>query len=239
MTSVPAPAPSRLPRRLARLGFKLARPLYYRWLFDRSPRWAARVRALELDFGCGDSPQPRDTWEEQYREHGWDFLRQGDEQARYALVACALWRHRPGGAVLDLGCGAGLLRDWLRPLGGGRYVGVDLSREAIVEARARALAGESFVVAAVEDYAPAESFDAVVFNESLYYLDDPIAGARRTIAWLTPGGILLVSMFDTPRAAAIARGLDRRLALRTRWRLSQRRGGWTISVYQPAGQPPG
>lgn len=228
-----ASSPISLPRRAARAAFKLGRPLYYRFLFERSPRWAARVRALEAEFGCGDAPQRRADWEEQYRGRGWEFMRRGDEQARYALVACALWRHRPGGTTLDLGCGEGLLRDWLRPLGGGRYVGVDLAAQAIDAAAARSLPGESWVVAAAEEYTPAESFDAVVFNESLYYLDDPVAGALRAAAWLAPGGILVVSMFDTPRAAAITRALDRRLALRTRWRLRQRRGGWTIGVYQP------
>jgi SAM-dependent methyltransferase len=195
---------------------------------------ARRVRALEREFACGDAPQRHDAWEEQYRRGGWEFLKGGDEPARYALIAGCLWSLRPGGAVLDLGCGEGLLRHWLRPLGGGRYVGVDLSAEAIRRAAEGARPEESYVAAAVEEYTPRESFDAVVFNESLYYLEDPVAQALRAVPWLAADGVLLISMFDSPRTAAIARALDRRLALRARWRLGQRRGSWTISVYGAA-----
>ena len=52
-----------------------------------------------------------------------------------------------------------------------RYVGVDLSEEAIAKARTRIAqtpnSSASFVVADALGYAPSEQFDVIIFNESL------------------------------------------------------------------------
>jgi len=224
-------------RRLERLIFRLLRPAYYRLRFGhpgpagRIDRW---MMASERRFGAGDAPAAASDWEDQYRSGRWSYLHGDDEAARYEVIAGFLARLRPGGSVLDVGCGEAILRDWLRPLGYAAYVGVDLSEAALAAARRGAEARDRLVAADAESYQPDSVFDAIVFNEVLYYLDDPLAAAQRYARSLADGGVLVISMFDSPRTRAIARHLARRLRRREAVRLRQPRGAWTVTVYDAA-----
>jgi len=224
-------------RRLERLIFRLLRPAYYRLRFGHSgpagriDRW---MMASERRFGAGDAPAAASDWEDQYRGGRWSYLHGDDEAARYEVIAGFLARLRPGGSVLDVGCGEAILRDWLRPLGYAAYVGVDLSEAALAAARRGAEARDCLVAADAESYQPDSVFDAIVFNEVLYYLDDPLAAAQRYARSLADGGVLVISMFDSPRTRAIARHLARRLRRREAVRLRQPRGAWTVTVYDAA-----
>jgi SAM-dependent methyltransferase len=224
-------------QRLERLAFRLIRPAYYRFRFGHAgaagplDRWVA---AGERRFGVGDAPVAAGEWEEQYRSGRWDYLHGGDEAARYEAIAGLLRRLRPGGSVLDVGCGEGILRDWLRPSGYAAYVGVDISPTALAAARRGAGANDRFVLADAESYEPEGAFDAIVLNEVVYYFADPLAAAQRYARRLAAGGVLVVSSFDSSRTRAIARRLARLLPRREEVRLRQPRGGWTVAVHQAA-----
>ena len=143
---------------LARRAFKPVYLLYYRFLFGRrfpfSGRLAARVRAFEAATGRGDAPAGKAVWEEQYRAGKWELMRGLDEGARYSVIAGYLHHLRPGGSVLDVGSGEGLLADHLRPSGYSRYLGVDLSEVAIEQAAGRADAATAFAAADAETFEP-------------------------------------------------------------------------------------
>src|SRR5687767_13442204 len=98
---------------LARRAFKPVYWLYYAVLFGRrfpgSATLVRRVAAWETATGRGDAPAGKAAWEEQYRAGRWSFMRGLDESARYAVIAAFVRRLAPGGAVLDVGCGEGLL----------------------------------------------------------------------------------------------------------------------------------
>ncbi len=225
-----------LARRLERLVFKLLRPAYYRWLFGRPApagidRWIA---AAERRFGRGDAPVSPADWERQYRGGRWSYLHDGAEAARYEVIAGLLHPLLPGGSLLDVGCGEGILRDRLRPIGYRAYLGIDLSSAALATARRDSDSRDRLIEADAGTYRPEGAFDAIVFNEVLYYLDDPLAAAERYARSLADGGILVISMFDSPRTRAIARHLERRLERRDEVRVPQPRGGWTITVYRAA-----
>jgi SAM-dependent methyltransferase len=215
--------------------------IYYRLLLGRrfpgSERLAGWLRAVERRSGRGDVPLPRRTWEEQYREGVWSFLEEAGELARYAVVAGAVRRLRPGGTVLDLGCGEGLLAGHLRPDGYRRYLGIDLSLTAVAAAPLRPDPATRFLVADAEDWALRGTFDAVILNECLYYLQQPLETARRALAALRPGGILVVSMFRSGRTRGLARLLARELPLLEEVVLSSRRGAWIVGLYRgPTGR---
>lgn len=234
--------------RLLRLAFKPLYVAYYRLLFGRSfPGLATlerAVRRFESATGRGDAPVPKERWEAQYRHGDWEFMRQIDEMARYSVIAGILARLRPGGAILDVGCGEGILEEHLRPLGYGRYVGIDLSEAAVARARARSggvVAGRGvpsrharFEAADAERYVPAEAFDAVVFNESAYYFEDPVGTVRRYGASLGPGGLLVVSMFESRRAAAIRRRLKAFLEPLEEVAIDGGKGLWVVTLLRPA-----
>jgi 2-polyprenyl-3-methyl-5-hydroxy-6-metoxy-1,4-benzoquinol methylase len=224
-------------RPLARRAFKPLYLLYYRLLFGRrfpgSPALARRVESWEGATGRGDAPAEKGAWEEQYRRGGWAFMRELDELARYAVIAAFAERLAPGGALLDVGAGEGLLVDHLHAGRYRRYLGLDLAEAAVAEAQARAAETVSFRAGDAEGEPPAGPWDVIVFNESVYYFRDPLATVARYEAELAPGGAFVVSTFRSRRADAIARALLRRYRLLEATVVSNRKGSWVVRVLAP------
>lgn len=105
----------------------------------------------------------------------------------------AIAAHVPAGAVLDLGCGHGLLALLLAELGGRTVKGIDVDARKIALAREVAPAGVSFAATGLERE-PAEAYDAVAVLDVLYLVPrgewEPLLRACRER--LRPGGRLLV-----------------------------------------------
>jgi len=219
---------------LLRRAFKPVYLVYYRLLYGRRfPGGAAlarRVHAFELATARGDAPLEKDRWEAQYRAGEWDFMRELDELAHYAVIAAFAHHLAPHGAVLDVGCGEGLLVDHLRPLGYRRYLGVDLAEAAIAGAASRRDERTDFRVADAETFACDERFDVIVLNESIYYFREPERTVERYGSLLAPRGTFVVSMFDGLRARAIARQLLRRHRLLEETAVGNRKGTWVVRV---------
>ena len=103
--------------------------------------------------------------------------------------------HVPGGRLLDIGCGHGLLLDEARRRGYAT-VGLELSREAARHARetlgldVREVPLEGFTEAGNGD-SPGH-FDAVVLADVLEHLDDPVDAIDRCAELLKPGGVLCI-----------------------------------------------
>jgi predicted TPR repeat methyltransferase len=116
-------------------------------------------------------------------------------------------------AVLDVGCAAGTLAKTVRASGVERYVGVDISAVAIREAD---LAAGEFLVADLHGFDPGSRgpFDAIVFNEVLYYaeVDDAVAQLARYARHLTPRGVLVFSLKNDPKSRLILEGAKRDFA---------------------------
>jgi len=145
-------------------------------------------------------------WETEYRAGRWAYLKGLQEAARYGVVASWLRQTMPPGALLDVGCGEAILAGHLARDRVTRYVGVDISQAALDLARLPAGWGE-LVCGRLEDYAPPEgaTFAAIVFNEVLFFTDAPDAMLARYRAWLAPGGVGIVSMYQPPREQSGAR----------------------------------
>ena len=107
----------------------------------------------------------------------WAFLHNLAELPHYGVIAAYIKCASSGARVLDVGCGEGLLVPHLdRTV---HYVGIDVSVEAIKRAREASLVpSDSFLVTDGTKFFPDEAPDAIVFNESLYYFDDPSSAIR-------------------------------------------------------------
>jgi SAM-dependent methyltransferase len=90
-------------------------------------------------------------------------------------------RLRPGDAVVDLGCGDGIMAAPLSAYGL-RYRGVDASAGMVEAARARN-PGFRFDVARSEEYEPPEPVDATICLRSFYYPADRVAFFRRVAGY--------------------------------------------------------
>jgi 2-polyprenyl-6-hydroxyphenyl methylase/3-demethylubiquinone-9 3-methyltransferase len=110
-----------------------------------------------------------------------------------------------GRAVLDVGCGGGLLSEAMARRGA-RVTGLDLAPEVIEVARAHARDSGvevSYLRESAEDHArsrPAH-YDAVVCMEMLEHVPDPQAVVSALAALVRPGGPVFLSTINrTPRA---------------------------------------
>ena len=146
-------------------------------------------------------------WDEEYRAGRWDFLQDVKESARYGIVAGWLASTRSTRALLDVGCGEGLLYHHLA-LPPARYVGVDLSPASFEKATLDP-ATCRFVAADLHNFQPedGERFSAIVFNEVLYFSPEPEAQLLRYAGMLEEGGVIAVSMYAPKRPTSGAHKL--------------------------------
>lgn len=211
---------------------------YYRHLYGLSFPLAGvverAVRQLEIEAGFKDVPTEAGRWDEEYAAGAWSYMRGREQRARYSIVAGQIHARGPQVSVLDVGCGEGLLEHNL--VAYGRYLGVDLSGEAIRRARAEARTGARFAVGDASSFEPEGHFEVVVFNEVLYYLPDPLHALRHYRRCVREGGDFVVSLYDySPRAAAISRLLASSYRVRDKVTTRTERSSWTCLVLDPAG----
>lgn len=120
---------------------------------------------------------------------------------------------KPGQQVLDLGCGAGGISEYISDQTETQVTGIDYSKVAISTANARTETNRSrqrFLEADLNTLAlPKESFDAAILVDSIYWVDDETNVQKRIIEMLKPGGklaILIVHLLeycDTPEELEI------------------------------------
>lgn len=160
----------------------------------------------------------------------WEYLGDLSELARYGVIVSYVRRLCPNAAVLDVGSSNGVLADELKA--DVRLLrGVECDPASVQKASERNLESAEFVVGDGNDYTTNDRFDVIVFNETLYYLHDPIAQLRRYAGFLRPGGILIVSNFIARYLlkfpSEIARNFD---VIEQSTVLNSRGFGWTIQA---------
>ncbi|MGY4495111.1 class I SAM-dependent methyltransferase [Pseudomonas sp. TE3610] len=102
----------------------------------------------------------------------------------------------PGMRVLDLGCGAGDVSMLVAQAVGesGSVIGIDLDADTVALARHRAqlarLPQIQFQACAIEAYASAEGFDAVIGRYIMLHQADPLAFLHKAASLARPGGVL-------------------------------------------------
>ncbi len=154
-------------------------------LYPHRPEGAHRAGALYLEpafaFGFGEHPSTRLA-------------------ARWLEVSC---RARPGAAVLDVGCGTGVLALVARLAGAGTVLGIDLSEPAIVAAEANAAMnalGVTFRRAGIDEVSGV--FERVVANIEAGVLCDLASGI---VSRLVPGGELGLAGFIDEQCDGVVR----------------------------------
>jgi 2-polyprenyl-3-methyl-5-hydroxy-6-metoxy-1,4-benzoquinol methylase len=149
-----------------------------------------------------------DHWEETHRRGQWDYLTGIGEIPHYAVAAGYVNKLLPGGDVLDAGSGEAVLSHYL-DLGRFRYTGFDLSPTAVERARRRLTGGTVFVSSVDAFVAPAGvRYAAVVVCEVLQHTDTPLESLDRYRDFVTPDGLIVVSLYkpnDEGRGARLAR----------------------------------
>jgi SAM-dependent methyltransferase len=199
---------------------------YYRCIFLRENRIARVVEAL-----AGSPAVPsREMWESQYERGQWTRLNDLSEQAHNGVVLSYIAHLRPEGSVLEIGCGEGTLLPRLKQIGFRSYTGIDISEVAIAKTKQFGDNKTTFVVGDAEAYKPADAFDVIVLNESIYYFVEPVNTLQRYADYLTAGGLFVISLFDKDRTRPIRRRLKGAFCLVDETVVSNAKGTWYCLV---------
>jgi 2-polyprenyl-3-methyl-5-hydroxy-6-metoxy-1,4-benzoquinol methylase len=102
---------------------------------------------------------------------------------------------QPNSSVLDVGCGEGAISDFLTPAQKAKYVGIDISKEAVHMAKSRRGAGgQRFFHSTAHKFEPAHKYDIIIFSEVLYYVEyEKIID--QYLNYLAKDGIMVISIF--------------------------------------------
>jgi SAM-dependent methyltransferase len=165
------------------------------------------------------------------RKDSWQRLRGHHESVRYEAVRSATERYAGDGFVLDIGCSQGILQEGLRY---GRYLGVDNCEQSITLARPKCDQWTQFMCADGSTFVANQSPAAVVMNEVIYYLPDPIAAVEHHARHLAPGGVVVISIYArTWSSRRLLRAIATRLELLESNQIRSGHLAWTVAVYRP------
>jgi 2-polyprenyl-3-methyl-5-hydroxy-6-metoxy-1,4-benzoquinol methylase len=140
----------------------------------------------------------KEVWEKQYTGTEWDFLSSEGEKAHYEALLIQVKNARSIETILDIGCGEGVLYDYLKPslsipFG---YHGIDISETAVAKG-AEKYPGIDFKIVDYDFERIDGRFKLIIFNEVLYYFVKPIKIILKAVNEnLATDGIMIVSMYD-------------------------------------------
>jgi 2-polyprenyl-3-methyl-5-hydroxy-6-metoxy-1,4-benzoquinol methylase len=196
----------------------------------RSRMAVGLLSALPIPLFLVRSILARDNAREN-RKDSWQRLRGSHEAARYEAVRSVTERYAGDGFVLDIGCSQGILQEGLSY---GRYLGVDNCEQSITLARPKCDQSTQFVCADGSTFVANQSPDAVVMNEVIYYLPDPVAAVEHHARHLAPGGVVIISIYArTWSSRRLLRAVATRLELLESNMIRSGHLAWIVAVYRP------
>jgi 2-polyprenyl-3-methyl-5-hydroxy-6-metoxy-1,4-benzoquinol methylase len=170
-------------------------------------------------------------WDSQYASGFGHQSNLPQEQEHHQTLVDFMVSAHKNKTILDVGCGEGVLLDYLDRCGYQKYVGIDFSDVALRNASKRANSKVSFVSGLAETFVPEGQFDSIVFDESLYYFEDPLQVIRRYARYLTPDGVMLVSLFTkTGRIKLLAAEISKGFGVTRNASVTNGTGTWECSM---------
>jgi 2-polyprenyl-3-methyl-5-hydroxy-6-metoxy-1,4-benzoquinol methylase len=165
------------------------------------------------------------------RKDSWQRLRGSNEAARYRAVRSVTERYARNGFVLDIGCSQGILQEGLSYA---RYLGVDNCEQSIRLAAPKSDPRTQFVCADGSNFVADQPPDAVVMNEVIYYLPDPIGAVLHHAQQLAPEGVVIISVYArTWSSRQLLRAIAKRLHLVESSLVRSGHLAWAVAVYRP------
>lgn len=169
-------------------------------------------------------------WDYQYEKGLWDGLRD-KEMERIFVAKEMLGRHVHGGNILEIGCGEGIFFQNIPEDQYRFFEGIDISTIAIE--KVKPTAKSVFKVADMETYIPSQPrFNAIVFNEVVYYAKNAVLLLNRYVNFLEKDGILLVGMYQSSKSDTIWEQIVKYYKVVESKEIRQDGKTWTYKVVQ-------
>ena len=152
----------------------------------------------------GPARMKREQWDREFKQGRWDYLTDTANDRLYPILE----KYARGGSLLDLGCGLGNTPNEMAKGSYERYMGVDISEEAVEMARKRTeengrADNTSFAQGDVSAYVPDAKYKVILFRESTYYM--PLSSLKKTMEryadFLEERGVFIVRMSDRMKSA--------------------------------------
>jgi SAM-dependent methyltransferase len=146
----------------------------------------------------GPSSIKRLLWDREFASTKWDFIDHTEGDCVYENLE----KYANNGSILDLGCGPGNTANELAVSAYQKYIGVDISEEALAKARKRTeregrTEKNIFVQGDFVKYEPVEKFDVILFRESMYHV--PMGKIKPTLdrlsGYLKEGAVFIIRMY--------------------------------------------
>ncbi|NDC40965.1 MAG: class I SAM-dependent methyltransferase [Chitinophagia bacterium] len=138
----------------------------------------------------------RYKFNEQFASGKWDELRGVQELARYSVIAGYVQHYNKSARILDLGCGEGILQERLSLLPYQSYLGIDFSDVAIARAKRLENSNTHFITGDIGKLVLNGSYDVIIYNESIYYINGIPEALYALFPHLAPGGYVIISVVD-------------------------------------------
>ena len=227
-----------LKRKLVNNMYRCLYNVYYHTAFGRRVPFGRKLTEIisswEQHKKKGDIPVSQEVWESQYLTGRWNYMSHFHEVGRYSTIVGYIQYLKRGGSILDVGCGEGILLERLCPSWYSKYLGIDISQEAIDKASKQQTYKSSFIRDDAEKYVPTELFDVIIFNETLYYFIDPLSTVLKYTKALKEDGIIIISTYVvSKRAKSILNRLKSTHSLFDETMTTQRSNSWICSVFVP------
>lgn len=167
------------------------------------------------------------SWEAQYKKGLWDRLVDAQPNTEYI----ARFLHEKGcRKVLDVGCGNGALAKSLLTLSPEvEFTGIDISETAVAQA-AKFAPNSHWIVGDIA-HPPTDrgEFDAIVFNEVLYYVD-----IKKVLPEYKPllkgDGVVIISIFRSWRSPLLWHRIRKLVSVLSWTRIDDARNQFDIAI---------
>jgi len=134
----------------------------------------------------------KNQWEKEFSAGQWDYLDTiPAERARSAVIGMFCQHYFPAGKILDVGSGLGTTVDFLNEAQKQKYLGLDISEEAIKRSKKKSV---KFQNIDFSEFKTKNKFDIIIFNEVLYYMNETEV-LKKASEFLAKNGKIIVSLY--------------------------------------------
>lgn len=180
----------------------------------------------------------RSRWNYQYDKGLWNGLENLNELARFSVLAGYVQFLKPNKpAVLEIGCGEGIMAQRIGTHHYESYLGTDVADVAIQLAEQRfGDVRTHFEAVDMNEFHTDKTFDIIIFNEAIYYLKPMVDKlVTQYVPMLKPDGLLIISMNTGPHADSERKWaeIEQAFAVVDSSLVETAKNGWRIKVLRP------